>query len=230
MIKRLNDKSILYLEDDEVILSSTSKILNYFVKTVHECKNTTDARDILNSHEIDIIVTDIILNDEISLDLIEEVRKTNNFIPIVIISGHTDRELLLRAIPLKLMSYLIKPIQYEELIHSLIICSTELCLQAATNSTSISSVLNNGYYYSSERKVLIKQNMIHPLTQKESRFIELLVNNHNRLITKEMLRDFVWREDIVNDQTIANLLTRIRKRFGKSFIYTIRDLGYRLHR
>ena len=225
MLKQLHDKHTLYIEDDEALLHSTMEVLKYFVKTIHWCKEISEARTIMNNHQIDFIISDIMLEEGSSLTFIEEMRKQNNFIPIIIISGYKDEEMLLRAIPLKLTAYMLKPIQYDVLMHSLTLCATELNALPQSHT-----VLNDGWHYINEKKVLKKQGVIYSLTQKESLFIELLVQNKNVLITKEMIKDYVWREDHANDQTIANLLTRIRKRFGKSFIYTIRDLGYRLHR
>lgn len=225
MLKHLNDKTLLYLEDDEETLLNAGKIFSYIVHTVHTCNSITEAQHILNNYKIDIIVSDILLQGELAIPFIEEVRKCNTFIPIIIVSGYSNEELLLRMIPLKLTAYMRKPIQYDHLLDALTLCSHELSIQPKQNIE-----LNDGWSYNSERKALLRQGNLYSLTQQESRFVELLVHNKNGLISKDMIRDYVWNEDDVTEQMIANLLARIRKRFGKSFIYTIRDLGYRLKR
>ena len=57
--------------------------------------------------------------------------------------------------------------------------------------------------------------------------MDLLCINKDRLITKDMLQASVWQEDEMSDSAVTNFMLRIRRRFGKDFIYTIPDLGYR---
>lgn len=227
MLKQLCDKTILYLEDDDEILKSAGKIFAYLVKHVHKCSTLDHAIRTLNEHRIDIIIADLMLNGISSLPFIEEIRKKYPLLPIIVVSGYKNEDILLRVIPLRLTSYIVKPIQFDQLLDALTLCSNDLLLLPKEDIQ-----LNNGFHYNKKQSALMKQGIIYSLTQQENRFIELLSHNQTALITKDMIRSYVWNEneDYVSEQMIANLLMRIRKRFGKSFIYTIRDLGYRLKR
>lgn len=193
-----------------------------FVKQVFHVYNLSDARRIIHSKKIDIIITDIRLKKENGLDFVQEIRKVNVTIPIVIISGHKDENFLLRAIPLGLTSYLLKPILHKDLIQTLTQCAENL---QKNNQTLIS--LKDGWYFNTDLKVLLREDKQYILSKKELLFIELIINNRDRLITKDALIHLLWDKPGTSNAAITNFILRIRKRFGRNFIHTIPDVGYR---
>jgi len=223
MLEKLKDKTILFLEDNNDFADNTIILFHVFVKTVHHASTITQAYEILQSHHIDIVISDINLKQENGLDFITELRAKNSSLPIVIISGHKDEEFLFRSITLNLTAYLLKPIKYNELIETLSRCSEKMSLNHKQHIE-----LKEGWYYDTESKVLQKEGMMHNLNKKETLFMEVLMHNRDRLITKEMLHASVWKFEDMSDSAVTNFILRIRKRFGKEFIYTLPDLGYRL--
>lgn len=222
MLSYLKDKTILFLEDNAEFAANTTTLLNIFVEQVIHVSTLTEAHHVLAHESIDIIITDIKLKNENGIDFIRDIRSADNATPIIIISGHKDEEFLFRSIPLNLTAYLLKPIKYEDLIDALERCSEKLKVQNQTQQE-----LKEGWVYESETKTLLKENQHYSLNKKEALFMELLSINRDRLITKDMLQSSVWKEDEMSDSAITNFILRIRRRFGKNFIYTIPDLGYR---
>ncbi|MDP3464987.1 MAG: response regulator transcription factor [Sulfuricurvum sp.] len=223
MLEKLKDKTILFLEDNNDFAKNTIVLFHIFVKTVHHAATIAEAQQLLEIHAIDIVISDINLKNENGLDFITDLRTKNSSIPIVIISGHKDEEFLFRSIPLNLTAYLLKPIKYNELIETLTRCSEKISLSQKQHIE-----LKEGWYYDTESKVLEKEGVTHNLNKKETLFMELLMHNRNRLVTKEMLYASVWQFEDMSDSAVTNFILRIRKRFGKEFIYTLPDLGYRL--
>lgn len=222
MLGYLKDKTVLFLEDNETFAENTMTLLQIFVHTVIHATTIDEAKKTLSEQNIDIIISDIKLKNENGIDFIRDVRSYNTATPIIIISGHKDEEFLFRSIPLGLTAYLLKPIKYEDLIDALSRCAEKL--QSGLKSRK---ELKEGWVYDSDTKVLAKEGKEYNLNKKESLFMELLAANRERLITKEMLQNNVWQEDEMSDSAITNFIMRIRRRFGKDFIYTIPDLGYR---
>lgn len=60
----LKNINILYLEDDENLLKHTSDILEDFVANIYGVKNTIDAMKILLEKKVDVIISDILLENE----------------------------------------------------------------------------------------------------------------------------------------------------------------------
>ncbi|MDD2781768.1 response regulator [Sulfuricurvum sp.] len=223
MLERLKDKTILFLEDNVEFAANTIALLQVFVRSVYHAKNISEAHQILHSDAIDIIICDVKLKNENGLNFIRDFREKNSATPILIISGHKDEEFLFRAIPLRLTAYLLKPIKYETLIDALISCLEVI------DSYQIKKIeLKEGWYYDTENKCLHKEGEGYNLNKKEALFMELLAQNRDRLITKEMINAAVWQFEVMSDSAITNFILRIRRRFGKNFIYTLPDIGYRL--
>lgn len=223
MLENLKHKTILFLEDNMEFAVNTTNLLQVFVQTVHHAQDISQAHTILSSNSIDIIICDIKLKNENGIDFIREVRRTDTKTPILIISGHKDEEFLFRAIPLGLTAYLLKPIKYETLIDAL-----KQCVDAIDAHQMKKIELKEGWYYDIENKCLEKEEILYTLNKKEALFMELLSKNRDRLITKEMIGAAVWLHDEMSASAITNFILRIRRRFGKNFIFTIPDVGYRL--
>ncbi|MDD3343270.1 MAG: response regulator transcription factor [Sulfurospirillaceae bacterium] len=222
MIKILKDKNVLFVEDNEEFAQNFMTLLALFVKQIFHCDTITKAKQTMQTETIDMIICDIKLNDENGLDLIEVIRKDNTHLPIVVLSGNKNEEFLFRAIPLNLTAYLLKPIKYKELIDTL-----SKCAEHFRPSNQI--ILKNGYSYEPENRVLYdKEGGLIELSKKEAAFVELLMANANRIVTKDMMCESVWNFDCVSDQAIVNFVMRFRKKVGKEFIQTIAEAGYRL--
>ncbi len=222
MLGYLKEMTILFLEDNKTFAENTSSLLNIFVKKVIHVETIKEAKETLQSEPIDIIISDIKLKNENGIDFIREFRQNNTQCPIIIISGHKDEEFLFRSIPLGLTAYLLKPIKYEDLIDALTRCAEKLNADRYAQKE-----LKDGWIFDSEMKTLLKEKTSYPLNKKEALFMELLASNKDRMITKNMFQMSVWQEDEMSDSAVTNFIMRIRRRFGKDFIYTIPDLGYR---
>jgi DNA-binding response OmpR family regulator len=222
MLDYIKDKTVLFLEDNLDFAKNTTALLSIFVKNVLHVTTIKDAKAMFATHRIDIFITDIKLKNENGIDFISELRASNKTCPIIIISGHKDEEFLFRSIPLNLTAYLLKPIKYEDLIDALKRCSEKLKADLKDEKE-----LKDGWVYDSELKVILRRGEKFSLNKKESLFMEMLSINRDRLITKDMLQINVWQEDEMSDSAVTNFILRIRRRFGKNFIYTIPDLGYR---
>ncbi|MBP6325469.1 MAG: response regulator transcription factor [Sulfurospirillum sp.] len=223
MIEQLKSKQMLFIEDDEELSQMMIPIFKVFVKEVFYAPSLADAKEILNEQHIDLIFTDIHLKNENGLDFVKEIRSTNEEIPIIVLSGYKDEPLLLKAIPLGLTDYLIKPVNYTQLT-----IAFEKCIQKIGKVSQQRILLSNGFEYSVDEKKLVKEGVWYELKKKELLFMELLSKNKNRLITKEMIQDCVWEAEDMSDAALYNFIMRIRNRFGKDFIHMISNLGYRL--
>lgn len=223
MIENLSNKKLLLLEDSDEFIENIASLFNMFVKETFIAKNINNALNILENEKIDIIVSDINLKNENGLDFIKEFRKTNNQIPIVILSGHKDEELLFRAMTLNLSGYLVKPINFKSLIEVFNTCSNKLL-----NNTKIEVSLKNGYIYNKEQKKLSKEGNDFLLNKKEILFFELLCENKNKIITKNMILNVIDEDENMSDASLNNFIMKIRKKFGKTFLHTIPDVGYKM--
>ncbi len=112
--------SILYIEDEIDLLKHTKTVLEDFAGNIFAVQSCKEAIDILQSNHIDVIISDILLEDENGIECIRYIRDELGMdIPAILTTAHTDTDLLLDAIKLKVENYLVKPISIKELLNSL---------------------------------------------------------------------------------------------------------------
>ncbi len=70
----LKNINILYLEDDENLLKHTSDILEDFVANIYGVKNTIDAMKILLEKKVDVIISDILLENENGINFLKYIK------------------------------------------------------------------------------------------------------------------------------------------------------------
>ena len=115
----LHDFNVLYLEDDESLLRHTTDVLVDFVNNIYAVKTSKDAMDILLHKKVDVIISDILLENENGIDFLKHIKNKNINIPTILTTAHTDTNYLLDAIKLKVEDYIVKPINIKELLNSL---------------------------------------------------------------------------------------------------------------
>ena len=115
----LKNINILYLEDDENFLKHTSDILEDFVANIYGVKNTIDAMKILLEKKVDVIISDILLENENGINFLKYIKSKDILIPAILTTAHTDTNYLIESIKLKVENYLLKPINIDELLNSL---------------------------------------------------------------------------------------------------------------
>ena len=56
----------------------------------------------------------------------------------------------------------------------------------------------------------------------------MLCQHKNSVLTKDMFLAYVYEYETMSDSALNNFIMRIRRRFGKTFLHTIPDVGYKL--
>ncbi len=109
------DLSLLYVEDEPETRENMTTVLSDLFEKVIVSDNGSDALIKYNENKIDIILTDIEMPKLNGIKMIEEIRKMNQNIPILILSAYSNSEYFLDAIKLGIDGYIIKPISSEQL-------------------------------------------------------------------------------------------------------------------
>jgi DNA-binding NtrC family response regulator len=115
----LHNFNILYLEDDENLLKHTHDVIEDFVNNIYAVKTSKEAMDILLHKKVDVIISDILLENENGIDFLKHIREKDMYIPTILTTAHTDTKYLLDAIKLKVENYIVKPINIKELLNTL---------------------------------------------------------------------------------------------------------------
>lgn len=111
--------SILFVDDEESILEIVKEFFQLKNYRVFTAGNGFEAISILEKERIDCCFTDINMPEMDGLDLAEAIRKMDNTIPVVIMTGYPSMDNTLHTLKNGVVDFLIKPINLNQM---------ELCL------------------------------------------------------------------------------------------------------
>jgi DNA-binding winged helix-turn-helix (wHTH) protein len=82
-----------------------------------------------------------------------------------------------------------------------------------------------------ERRVLLRGAEAVPLTRKGLDFLDLLLTERRRALSKEQIRDRIWPRTVVSESTLNSLLGELREALGDDardprYIRTVHGYGY----
>lgn len=105
---------ILFLDDEERILNTYRRMVHSIGVEGVYARTSADALRLLEAESVDLIISDYRLEQETGLDFLKEARENGSKVPMIIISGYAEENLIKNAIDLHIVqSYLIKPISLE---------------------------------------------------------------------------------------------------------------------
>ena len=109
---------LLIIEDEE---SLCQLIQGYFRTIGYEVTAATDGREGVSKFEaardIDLVLTDIRLPGIDGLEVLEEVKRRDPSVQVVLMTGYSEKDLAIQALRLGANDYLEKPFQLEDLNH-----------------------------------------------------------------------------------------------------------------
>ncbi|MBX7490647.1 response regulator [Helicobacter turcicus] len=119
--KILKHLKVLYVEDEEDILKFASMVLEDYVDKLFIARNGKEALEILKQENIDLVITDILMPKLNGIYLIREIRKNPLLeVAIIVVTAHTETRYLLDCIELRVDGYILKPIDIEELLKTIL--------------------------------------------------------------------------------------------------------------
>ncbi|QOP44588.1 GGDEF domain-containing response regulator [Sulfurimonas sediminis] len=111
----LKNFTLLYVEDDMQAQKHMKMLLADDFKAFYQAFDAEEALAIYKEKKPDIILSDIILPRSDGLTLSKEIKKTNKWQPIIILSAFDEREKLLEAIDTGIDYFIPKPVDIEML-------------------------------------------------------------------------------------------------------------------
>lgn len=144
--------NVFIADDEPFILDGLKNIINwneYDLKIVGQALNGVDAYNYIKNEKVDILITDVMMPEMDGLTLIENIKKTNTNTRFIILSGYNEFEYVKKGIHLGIENYLLKPINFEELISTL------------QNITKKIKSSNNSFLCSTEDIYTLKNNILY---------------------------------------------------------------------
>ena len=223
ILDRLKNNTILLVEDEKIIRENIASMLKFFFKEVYTAIDGYDGLDKYENYLPDIIMTDLKMPNMGGFELIKELEKRACSSYTIIVSAHTDTELLLEAINKGVNRYLIKPITEDELFEAF-----NAYFEKLDKSIPQSVELESNIYFDLNKNQMIIDNEELHLNKKETQFMKLLCSDINKTFSYEEIEYQVWGSDSMSLSAIRSVVRDLRKKIGQDYIINISGVGYRL--
>jgi PleD family two-component response regulator len=119
------DLSVLVCDDSLQIRALVKNCLMAFgINNIHEASNAEAAFEALEEFNPDLVITDWNLGESCGLELVRRIRQSmeapNPYVPIIMLTGHTDMERVETARDAGVSSFLAKPMSAQSLFKRLV--------------------------------------------------------------------------------------------------------------
>ena len=221
--KEFKNLCVLYAEDDETLRNTTTKTLELIVNVIYSVADGKEALEIFKNHSIDIVILDIYIKTLNGIEVAKQIRKQNDKVPIIVISGSIATQDLLAACKLNLIEYIHKPIEFSALLKVLNLAVERLKTQGLL-SAKINDTVSYDYF---SKSFIYKDGIKKTLTKNEIYVIEFLLSNRGQIIIYETFSQILNQG--ISDGALKNLIFRIRKKMGDDTnLCNLAKIGYTL--
>lgn len=111
-------KKVMIVEDEELILQGIRNIIDWEalgLKVIHLAHDGIEALKMWEQEPVHIVVTDISMPEMDGLTLLREIRKREEHVRFIILTGYDEFAYAREAVRLDVENYILKPVDEEEL-------------------------------------------------------------------------------------------------------------------
>lgn len=216
-------KRILVVEDEKSIQNIIIAFLKNEKYNVETADDGLEAINILQDHNYDLILLDLMLPKIDGYTVCEMIRKKSN-VPIIILTALTDEESQIKGFDKLADDYITKPFSMPVVLKHI-----EALFRRIENKDNEDVLKYKNLVLDTKNyEVYIDNNKV-SLTYREFEILKLFMENQGKVFTRENVLNSIWGYDYYGDDKIVNThIKNIRKKLGYDYIQTIRGVGYKI--
>lgn len=204
-------KKIMIIEDDTIISKELYELL---VNAGYEAlilKDFSNAKEEVLKSNIDLILLDINIPYQNGEQLLKEIRKESN-IPVIMVTSRANETDEILSISYGADDYITKPYS-----PTILLLRIQNIFKRLDNSTEV--LKYKDLEVSPSRCTLSGNNKELELTKNEMLIFQHLLNNQNRIVSRDELMTILWNnEEYINDNALTVNISRLRSK--------LEDFGY----
>ncbi|MDO5707186.1 MAG: response regulator transcription factor [Andreesenia angusta] len=211
----------MYLEDDDTIREVIVEYLKLANYEVIEAVNGKEALEYFENESFDLAILDIMVPEIDGIEVLEEIRKKDKKIGIIMLSAIGDERTQLHSFTAMADDYIVKPVSAILLIKRI-----ETILRRISNTELEKKNIglekdSLGYcFYENGKRI--------DLTLTEYLLLEVFYDERNRVFDRNLLLDRIYGRDYYgSDRVIDAHIKNLRKKLDGDYIKTIVGIGYK---
>jgi len=219
--------SILIIDDEPQILKFVGIALNAEGYLCHFAPTAAEAKQILTSQTINLVILDLGLPDLDGFTLLKELRQTS-LLPVLVLTARDAESEKIRLLEGGANDYLSKPFSIKELVVRI-----KVLLRDLPHLANQKPLYLKGLRLDPINQRVFLNEMPIALTKKEAAFLVLLMAHPGTLVTQHTLLCQIWGQSHSEDTHYLRVLVRqLRKKLhddaeNPQFIKTEAGVGYR---
>jgi DNA-binding response OmpR family regulator len=216
---------ILLIEDDLDLGAALQRSLDQANLPSVWVRRLADGMACLQANDMDCVLLDINLPDGEGFTLLEQLRRKNNSVPVLVMTARDALDDRLRALNGGADDYVIKPFMVPELIARIHVAIRRSAGQAAS-AWQVGSIAIDP-----QQQTVTLGGVELAMTPREFNILCELARQAGRVVRREQLVQRVWSGD---DEPSAGALEfqihALRRKLGADAIRTVRGVGYLMPR
>jgi DNA-binding response OmpR family regulator len=211
---------ILLVEDDEFIGESIKENFEMNGSKVDYYSSPKKAFEEIYPDFYDIFLIDINMPEMNGYEFYNELKNYSSA-PVIFITAYSDVEHIEKAFNLGAADYIKKPFDLKEL---------ELRVKRLVFKNTNKIRITDNYSFDIKKLKLFYKNEEVELTPNEKYFLEILVKNINNVVDSETIKNYVWEEKAISDNTLRTQVKKLRNKLKENFIKNVRGCGYKIEK
>lgn len=216
---------ILVLDDDPKLNQTVCTYLNDSGFQAKGCLSAKDAYNELYNNLYELIISDIMMPEEDGFEFAENIRKVNQYIPILFMSAKDDLPSKQKGFTLGIDDYMVKPVELGELLLRI-----RALLRRANIMVDRKLTAGNLKMDADAMAASVNGEEI-ALTTREFNILYKLLSYPNKAFSRSQLMDEFWGIDTESSLRAVDVyVTKLRDKLSACDgfeIKTVRGLGYK---
>jgi two-component system OmpR family response regulator len=214
---------VLLVEDEPHIGSAVQEHVRAAGHAVDWVRQIGAADDAIRSVPYDALLLDLHLPDGRGLDFLKTLRRRGDALAVVILTARDQVSDRIEGLKAGADDYLVKPFDLDEM---------NARLQAVARryqGKAIPTIRLGPVELEPEARVARLEGHVVDVTAREWAVLDVLIRRPNATVTKEAIEEALYAfGNEIESNAIEVYISRIRRKFGRDFIRTVRGLGYSL--
>ena len=220
--------NILIVEDEQKISRFVTLELEHEGYKVESCEDGRAGLDLALSKNYDLIILDVMLPSLSGIEILRRLRAVKTT-PVLILTARDQVMDKVMGLDFGADDYMTKPFAIEELLARVRALLKRKSGAAAAGDDTERSV--GKLVISTAKHSVTYDGASVELTRKEYDLLLYLVENKNKVLSRDRILDVVWGYDFYGDTNVVDvyiryLRSKIDDRFGIKLIETLRGTGY----
>jgi len=228
-------KVILVVEDEvsiATLLKYNLEKAGFEVLIAHDGK---EGLDLAIEKSPDLMLLDLMLPTMDGMEVCKEIRSRKKIIPIIMLTARDDEFDKVLGLELGADDYMTKPFSPREVIARVkaVLRRFSPSPETETDEPENKTLQFGNLVVYPERFEAFLDEQALEFTPKEFELLVYLLENKNRVLTRDQLLSAVWNYDFVGDSRIVDVhISHLREKIEENsrkpkFIKTIRGIGYK---